>query len=298
MRDRVHAVDHVVDISHLPLRDITETPAGLSIGSLACMQDVADHPIVRDRYELIAQVLLASASVQIRHMGSIGGNLLQRTRCGYFRDPGFPCNKRRPGSGCPARAGENRLHAIFGTSNRCVATHASDLAVALVALEAAVELDGPGGRRTVPIGEFYRMPGDTPHIETILAPRELIVAIHVPRGPWHRNAHYLKLRDRASFDFALVSAAVALHCEGGTIVSARIAAGGVGTMPWRLPEVELALRGGPMSTEAYRAAAALAAKDARSLAQNGFKIALIQRVLVRALEAAAQKGQAPAESGA
>jgi xanthine dehydrogenase YagS FAD-binding subunit len=297
-RDRLRAVDHVVDINHLPMQDISETPRGLSIGSLARMQDVADHPVVRDGYGIIAEAVLTSASAQIRHMASIGGNLLQRTRCGYFRDPGFPCNKRLPGSGCPARTGENRLHAILGTSEACVATHASDLAVALVALDAAVELDGPGGRRTVPIGGFYRLPGDTPHIETLLDRGELIVAVHVPRGAWNRNAHYLKLRDRASFDFALVAAAVALHCEGGTIVTARIAAGGVGTIPWRLPAVEQALRERPMSTETYRAAALRAAEDARPLAQNGFKVELLRRAIVRALDIAGRKGQATAERGA
>lgn len=298
MRDRVRSVDQVVDIGHLPLQEVTETPLRLSIGSLARMQDVADHPVVRDRYGIIAEALLASASLQIRHMGSIGGNLLQRTRCGYFRDPGFPCNKRKPESGCPARTGENRLHAIFGTSGNCVATHASDLAVALVALDAAVELDGPGGRRTVPFGQFYRLPGDAPHVETVMVPGELIVAVHVPGGPWNRNAHYLKLRDRASFDFALVSAAVALECEGGTIVTARVAVGGVGTIPWRLPAVEQALMDRPMSTEVYQRAAARAADDARPLAQNGFKVELMRRALVRALEIAGQKGEGRAESGA
>ena len=199
------------------------------------MSDVAAHPAVRAHWPVIAQALLASASPQVRNMGTIGGNLLQRTRCGYFRDTGFACNKREPGSGCPAIAGENRRLAILGGSDHCIATHASDLAVALIALDAVVELRRSGGAgRRQPIADFYRLPGDTPHIETALEPGEMIAAVVVPVSATARNSHYLKVRDRASFEFALVSAAVALEIRDGTVQRrSGIAAGGVGTRPWR-----------------------------------------------------------------
>jgi xanthine dehydrogenase YagS FAD-binding subunit len=284
LKNGQRSASHLIDINALPWREIAEQRSCLRIGSLARLQDVANHPIVRRAYPVISQALLASGSVQIRNMASIGGNLLQSTRCGYFRDSGFPCNKRRPGSGCPARDGENRTHAIFGVSDHCVASHASDLAVALVALDAELELCGPDGRRSVPIGEFYRVPGDTPDRETVLNQGELVEAISVPKGPHTSRSDYLKLRDRASFEFSLMSVAVAAHVEDGVIRALRIAMGGVGTVPWRLPAVEQALQNAPANPKSYRFAAAEAARGARPLHHNAFKVGLMQRMLVRALE--------------
>jgi xanthine dehydrogenase YagS FAD-binding subunit len=216
-------------------------------------------------------------------MATIGGNLLQRTRCTYFRDTGSPCNKRAPGSGCGAIGGENRMNAILGASDQCVATHASDLAVALVALDAIVEISGPQGTRNVPLADFHLLPGTTPQVETQLAPGELITAVSVPASAWARRSAYLKVRDRASFEFALASAAVALAVEGGTIRVARVAVGGVGTKPWRLPQVEQALIGAQARPDIFRAAAAKAADGARPLSRNAFKLPLVQRTVERAL---------------
>ncbi len=248
------------------------------------MSDVAAHPEVRAGWPAIAQALEASASPQVRNMGTIGGNLLQRTRCGYFRDTGFACNKREPGSGCPAIAGESRMLAILGGSDRCIATHASDLAVALTALDAVVELRGPGGTREVPLTEFYRLPAETPEVETIMRPGELITAVSVPADAAARNSHYLKLRDRASFEFALVSVAVALEVQDGTLRTVRLAAGGVGTRPWRLPEGEAALRGQAAGDAAFRQAAGHASDGAHPTRQNGFKQILLQRAVLRSLQ--------------
>src|SRR5207245_682394 len=228
--------------------------------------------------------LLNSASPRVRNQATMGGNLLQRTRCPYFRDVGYgACNKRAPGSGCAAIAGENRWHAVFGTSSNCIAAHASDLAVALVALDAAVELRAPQGRRTVPLNELYRLPADTPHIETVLEPGEVITAITVPASPAARRSHYLKVRDRASFEFALVSAAVALDIDTAVIRQARVAVGGVGTKPWRLPAVEHALVGHRVDDELFHAAAARAADGAEPRRHNAFKVELLKRTVERAL---------------
>jgi xanthine dehydrogenase YagS FAD-binding subunit len=217
----------------------------------------------------------------------MGGNLLQRTRCPYFRDVGYAaCNKRAPGSGCAAIGGENRWHAVLGTSESCIAANPSDLAVALIALDASVEVQGANGQRTVPLIEFHRLPGDTPHIETVLEPGEVITAIAVPASPTARRSHYLKVRDRASFEFAVVSAAVALEVDGCRIRQARVALGGVGTKPWRVPRVEAALAGAGLDPAALRSAAALAAEGAQGRGHNNFKIELIQRAIVRALETA------------
>jgi len=225
--------------------------------------------------------------MQVRNMATVGGNLLQRTRCPYFRDAMFPCNKRVPGSGCPAIAGDHRTHAVFGGSDRCVAAHASDLAVALVALDAVLELHGSEGPRRVPLRAFYRLPGETPEHETVLGPGELIVAVDIPGGPHTARSHFLKVRDRASFEFALVSAAVALHVDGGVVRAAGVAAGGAGTVPWHLPAVEAALVGAPATAESYRAAGARASLGARPLLDNAFKVELCSRAVVRALETAA-----------
>ncbi len=284
MKDDVAAPSRVVDIEVGAVGDaVTATPAGLRIGAAAKMSDVAAHPAVASDYPVVAQALLASASPQVRNMASIGGNLLQRTRCGYFRDTGFPCNKRVPGSGCPAIAGENRMHAILGGSAQCVATNASDLAVALVAMGAMLDLDGPQGRRQVPLVEFHLLPGDTPQRETVLRPGELIVAVVLPATAWLRRSAYLKVRDRATFEWAVVSAAVALDVEAGRIRDARVALGGVGTKPWRSPAAEAALRGQPAEQASFAAAAQVAVQGAKPLRENGFKVVLAQRAMVRAL---------------
>ncbi|HEX5118178.1 MAG TPA: xanthine dehydrogenase family protein subunit M [Pseudonocardiaceae bacterium] len=269
----------VLDINDLPLRGI-DTTDGLRIGALERMSDVADHHGV---YPMISRALLASASQQLRNMASIGGNLLQRTRCTYFRDTAVPCNKRVPGSGCPAITGSNRLHAVLGTSDSCVATHASDVAVALRALDAEVRLVSATGERTVPLAEFYRLPGDTPDVENDLLPGELITEVVVPRLDWAARSTYVKVRDRQSYEFALCSAAVALDVRDGQAVDARVAVGGVATVPWRLTEVEAALRGAPTTVAAFEEAASVAADGARPLSTNGFKLSLLRRTIVRAL---------------
>lgn len=271
--------ERVLYINDLPLRGI-DTADGLRIGALERMADVAAHPGV---YPAISRALLSSASQQIRNMASIGGNLLQRTRCTYFRDTAMPCNKREPGSGCPAISGSNRTHAILGTSDHCVATHASDLAVALVALDAEVRLTGPDGSRTVRLADLYRLPGDTPEVETGLRPGELITEVVVPRLDWAARSTYVKVRDRQSYEFALCSAAVALDVRDGRIADARVAAGGVATVPWRLTAVEDALRGAAATRASFEAAAAVAADGARPLAANAFKASLLKRTVVRAL---------------
>ena len=279
MKLNVMTPHHVLDINGLPLRGI-DTSDGLRFGALERMSDIAAHP---DVHPVISRALLASASQQLRNMASIGGNLLQRTRCGYFRDIATPCNKREPGSGCPAVTGANRMHAVLGTSESCVATHASDVAVALVALAAEVVLTGPDGTRTVALADFYRLPGETPEVENDLRPGELITEVVVPRLDWARRSTYVKVRDRASYEFALCSAAVALDVQDSRVVDARVAVGGVATVPWRLTAVEAALRGAPATEESFEAAAAVAADGAKPLTGNGFKVSLLKRTVVRAL---------------
>ncbi len=287
MKDNVEAPTRLVDLEHVGLTGIHSDSKGLRLEAMARMSDVASHPAVRGRWPVISEALLASASPQVRNMGTVGGNLLQRTRCGYFRDTGFNCNKRTPGTGCPAIKGESRMLALLGVSDHCIASHASDLAVALMALDATIELRGANGvRRQVPMAEFYRLPGDTPHIETVLAPGEMIEAITVPDSAAARNSHYLKVRDRASFEFALVSAAVALDSDAGTVREIRVAAGGVGARPWRLPEVEAALRGATLTDGALREASARAGVGARPTEQNQFKLTLLRRTVLRALQSA------------
>ncbi|MFD7509868.1 FAD binding domain-containing protein [Streptomyces sp. NPDC059853] len=283
MKLEVMSPDHVVDINRLPLDGISSDHEGLHIGALERMSDVAAAPAVRRHYPMVAQALELSASAQLRNMASIGGNLLQRTRCSYFRDVTTPCNKREPGSGCSALEGVNRGHAVLGTSDACIATHPSDLAVPLVALSTTVHLASARGTRTVPLETFYTLPGDTPEVENVLRPNELITGITVPRSPWAAHSRYLKIRDRQSYEFALTSAAVALQLRGRTIVNARIAAGGVGTRPWRLTAVERALTGRPATPATFEAAVAGAADGARPREHNRFKPALLRRTLVRAL---------------
>src|SRR5881397_39513 len=287
LQEHVRRPERLVSLAGLLDNRIDVCPQGLRIGAAATMAEVAAHPGVVEQFPLISEALLNSASPQVRNQATMGGNLLQRTRCPYFRDIGYgACNKRAPGSGCAAIGGENRWHAVLGTSENCIAANASDVAVALVALDAAVEVRGADGRRTVPLIDFHRLPGATPHIETVLQPGEVIAAITVPANPAGRRSHYLKVRDRASFEFAVVSTAVALDMEGGRIRQARVALGGVGTKPWRVPRVEAALAGAGLDPAALRTAAALAAEGAQGRGHNDFKIELMQRAIVRAVETA------------
>jgi xanthine dehydrogenase YagS FAD-binding subunit len=284
MKSNIEHHSLLVDLNKLSLLGIENVATGLRIGALERMSDVGEHPQVVQNYPAISESLLASASPQLRNMASMGGNLLQRTRCGYFRDVAFPCNKRVPGSGCPAQDGDNRNLAILGTSEACIATHASDLCVALVALEAKLTIENAKGQsRSVLLADFYKLPGKTPHIENQLQPGDIITAINVPAAAHARKSHYLKVRDRASYAYALVSAAVGLDVQGGTIRSARVALGGVGTVPWRVPAVEKALVGKAPMEENFRAAAALAVRDAAPREHNKFKVELAQRTIVRAL---------------
>src|SRR3954468_8462980 len=264
LQEYVRQPEQLVSLAGLLDDRIEAGPQGLRLGAAATMAEVAAHPAVIEQFPVLSEALLNSASPQVRNRATMGGNLLQRTRCPYFRDVGYAaCNKRAPGSGCAAIDGENRWYAVLGTSDNCIAANPSDLAVALVALDAAVEVRGPGGQRTVPLADFHRLPGDTPHIETVLEPGEVMAAITVPANPAAQRSHYLKVRDRASFEFAVVSAAVALDIDGGRIRQARVALGGVGVKPWRVPRVEVALLGGSRDPTALRRAAALAAEGAQ-----------------------------------
>ncbi|KXF75789.1 FAD-binding molybdopterin dehydrogenase [Paramesorhizobium deserti] len=286
MRDEVERPERLVDINALPLSDIRADGEDLVIGALARMSDVATHPEVGRLQPIIAESLIEGASPQLRNMASMGGNLLQRCRCPYFRMLDAACNKRDPGSGCAAIDGLNAGNAILGTSDHCVATHPSDVAVALVALGATMRVRGSDGERSFAVEDLFRLPGDTPHLEHTLTPGELILDIRVPGGPYGRRARYLKVRDRASYEFALVSAAVALDVEEGLIRSSRIAVGGVGTKPWRLRACETALAGKPADRSSFEAAARLATEGVRPLSHNHYKAELLPRTIVRALEMA------------
>ncbi|MDT7756612.1 MAG: xanthine dehydrogenase YagS FAD-binding subunit [Mycobacterium sp.] len=283
MRETVERPDAVVDINALPYRTIDLDGGALRVGSLVRMSDLAADARVRREFPVIAQALELSASAQLRNMASIGGNLMQRPRCLYFRDVSANCNRRAPGTGCSALGGLNRTHAILGTSDQCVATHPSDLAVALVALDAVVLTRDSAADRRIPVARFFRLPGQTPDRENELRPGELIVGVEVPTGPELRRSGYLKVRDRQSYEFALTSAAVALDITGGMVRAARVAVGGVATVPWRLPEVERALVGRAATPELWHAAAARAADGAKPLSDNGFKIELVRRVVARQL---------------
>jgi xanthine dehydrogenase YagS FAD-binding subunit len=290
MKDHAALPERLLDINHLPglARIEPRRDGGLHIGALAHMSDVAADMEVRRRFPVIAESLLFAASGQLRNMATIGGNIMQRTRCAYFRDEDdLPCNKRRPGSGCSARHGLNRNHAIFGWSEACVATHPSDLAVALAALDAAVVVRGPTGQRSIPFADFHRLPGSTPESDNVLDRGDLIVAIDVPPRPEGRASHYLKVRDRQSYEFALVSVAAAVASDGGRIRSARLAMGGVAHKPWRLAAAETALRGISFDdTDALTSAIATSFGDARPLAHNAFKVDLAQRAVLHALQTA------------
>ncbi|WP_312271350.1 MULTISPECIES: xanthine dehydrogenase family protein subunit M [Pseudomonas] len=288
MKENVARPDQLVDINALPLREIETTQAGgLHIGALVKNSTVAYHPDVERVYPLLSQAILAGASAQLRNMASTGGNLLQRTRCYYFYDIGTPCNKREPGSGCGALNGQNRIHAVLGHSDQCIAVHPSDMAVALAALEASVHVSGPEGDRVIPMSEFHRLPGDTPHLDTNLGQHELITAVELPPRGFAENYAYVKIRDRASYAFALVSVAAALELNGGNVGTARIALGGVAHKPWRKPEAEALLAGKPATEENFRAAAELLMQGAQGFEHNSFKIELAKRAIVRALSEAA-----------
>ncbi|MCL6750393.1 xanthine dehydrogenase family protein subunit M [Nostoc sp. CCCryo 231-06] len=281
MKDRVQTANILIDINSLPLADIEFKTTEISIGAVSRMTDVAFHPKIQECYPVISQALLQSASPQLRNMATVGGNLLQRVRCGYFRDPVFPCNKRTPGIGCSAITGYNRMHAIFGASEHCIAVHPSDLAVALTALDAVICIQGAEKERRISIHDFYLLPGETPEKETLLQPGELIVAIEVPNSAY--KSHYLKVRDRASYEFALVSVAVAVDVEQDMIKSARIAFGGVAPKPWRAWEAEEFLKGKAINEATFTAAGETAVKEAKPQTHNEFKIELVKRALVRAL---------------
>jgi xanthine dehydrogenase YagS FAD-binding subunit len=284
LREGVFLPEVVVDIGGLPLREIHVDREFTSIGAMVANSEVAWNPAIRAMFPAVAQALLSGAAGQIRNMASTGGNLLQRTRCPYYRDLGAACNKRNPGSGCAALEGFNRSHAILGGSDHCIATHPSDFAVALIALDARVRVTGPGGPREIPLTEFYRLPGDTPERETVLEPGDLIVAVTLPHSEAPRRSCYLKVRDRQSFEFALASAAVAAEISGGVLRNVGIALGGVGTMPWRARTAEQALEGQAPSLALFAAAAGAALADAHPRRHNAFKVPLAKRTLVAALQ--------------
>jgi xanthine dehydrogenase YagS FAD-binding subunit len=285
LKDGIFSPERLVDITRLPLKGITASDTGIRVGATTTMEELAAHPALAGRLPVVREALLASASVQLRNMATIGGNLLQRTRCRYFRDPGVAaCNKRQPGSGCAAVSGVARMHAILGASERCIALHASDLAVALVALDTIVQVQGAAGPRSVPLTGFYREPGDTPEVESVLRHGELITGIEIPLLPDSARSTYLKIRDRASYEFALTSAAVAVVLEDGVIRDARVALGGVGTVPWRARAAEGVLRGAAPSAGTFRAAAEAAIQDPFVLPGTAFKVELAKRTLVRAMQ--------------
>ncbi|MFL5496011.1 MAG: FAD binding domain-containing protein [Gemmatimonadales bacterium] len=291
MKLNVETPSRVIDINHLAETDpvlgrVEGLPGGgLRIGALVRNSDLAWNATVKEQYPVLAQALLAGASGQLRNMATVGGNLMQRTRCYYFRDTAMPCNKREPGTGCSALNGANRMHAVLGASEHCIATHPSDMAVALAALDAVVVVRSPNGERRIPLTEFHLEPGAHPEQETVLRHGELIVTVDVPPLPYGARSHYLKVRDRASYAFALASAAVAMDLRGGIVRQARVALGGVGTKPWRSPEAERVLAGARAGPSAYRAAAEAALRGAVPRRDNRFKIELARRTLVRALTA-------------
>jgi len=287
MKLNVETPDRVLDINRLPLDKIEATPdGGLKIGAMVRNSDLAHHPKLQKDYSVLSQAILNGASAQIRNMATVGGNLLQRTRCVYFRDTAMPCNKREPGSGCPAITGHNRSLAILGTSEHCIATNPSDMCVAMAALEATIHVQGPRGSRAIPFSYFHLLPGDTPHRETVLEAGDLITHVTLPPPIGGSKQLYLKLRDRASYEFALASAAVVLTIASGNITRARIALGGVGTKPWRSPDAERALTGKTANDTTFRQAAEAALRGAKPQSENGFKIELAKRCLTYALRTA------------
>ena len=290
MKMGVERPTQLVDVNRLPFAQIEELPngAGVRIGALARNSDVAEHPLITQRYPVLSQALLAGASPQLRNLATTGGNLLQRTRCYYFYDPAFPqCNKRQPGSGCGALNGFNRIHAILGQSEQCIATNPSDMNVALAALDAVVQVQGAKGTRSIAFADFHRLPGNTPNIDTNLQADELITAVDLPAIPFATRSHYLKVRDRASYAFALVSVAAALDVQNGKIHAARVALGGVAHKPWRAQKAEAALVGQAAGEKTFRAAAEAELAPAKGYKHNSFKIELAKRAIVRALSTVA-----------
>jgi xanthine dehydrogenase YagS FAD-binding subunit len=288
MKEDVERPSRLIDISRLPLKNVEETvDGGLRIGALVPNSDLAYHPLIAQRYPMLASAILAGASAQLRNMASTGGNLLQRTRCSYFYDTATPCNKRERGSGCWALAGLNRMHAILGASEACIATQPSDMCVALAALDATVHVAGPSRTRTIAFSDFHRLPGDTPDRDTNLQPNEIVTAVELPAWGFAANYTYLKIRDRLSYAFALVSVAAALELERDVIKEARLALGGVAHKPWRDPSAEAALRGQAANEATFTRAADVLLRDARGFEHNAFKIGLARRAIVRALMQAA-----------
>jgi xanthine dehydrogenase YagS FAD-binding subunit len=288
MKENVERPQRLIDINGLPLDSIEENAAGgVRIGALVRNADLAAHPLIRERYPLLSSALLAGASPQLRNMATTGGNVMQRTRCYYFYDVATPCNKRHPGSGCGAIGGVNRINAILGASGQCIATHPSDMCVALAALEATVNVIGRDGERQIPFIDFHRLPGDTPHLDNNLARGELITSIDLPSDTYPQHYTYLKIRDRLSYAFALVSVAVALRMEGSRVTQARVALGGVAHKPWRRRDAEQLLEGRRTETAAYRDCASALLAGAHGQGDNDFKIELAQRAIIRALEQAA-----------
>jgi xanthine dehydrogenase YagS FAD-binding subunit len=289
MKEDVERPSRLIDISRLPLKTVDEIAGGgVRIGALVPNSDLAYHPLIARNYPLLASAILAGASQQLRNMASTGGNLLQRTRCAYFYDTATPCNKRKAGTGCSAIGGANRGHAILGASESCIATHPSDMCVALAALDARVHVMGPEGARVVAFNDFHRLPGTTPHIDTNLHPNEIVTAVELPAKGFAANYSYLKIRDRLSYAFALVSIAAALELEGSMVKEARLALGGVAHKPWRDTAAEAALRGQPATPASFARAAELLLRDARGYEHNAFKIDLARRGIVRTLTQAAQ----------
>ncbi|TXN01429.1 xanthine dehydrogenase family protein subunit M [Methylobacterium sp. WL64] len=287
MKYDVEKPGRLIDITRLPLDAIEAHENGLRLGALATNAKVAYDERVTAQYPLLRNAILAGASAQLRNAASTGGNLLQRTRCYYFYDTATPCNKREPGSGCPAIGGVNRIHAIFGASESCIATHPSDMCVALAALEATVRVSGPQGERTIPFADFHRLPGDSPEIDTNLTPGEIVVSVDLPASKFPQHYTYLKLRDRLSYAFALVSVAAGVELDGDTVKTARLALGGVAHKPWRNREAEALLEGKPATRESFQQAADLIVSEAKPQSANGFKIELARRAIVRGLEQAA-----------
>src|SRR3989441_1890362 len=287
MKLNVETPGRVIDVNRLPLDKIEATPdGGLKIGATVRNSDLANHPVVKREYAVLSQALLSGASAQLRNMATTAGNLLQRTRCMYFRDTAMPCNKREPGTGCPAITGSNRMLAILGTSAHCIATNPSDMCVAMAALEATIHVQGPNGARAIPFGDLHLLPGSTPHRETVLEPGDLITHVTLPPPVAGSRQVYLKLRDRASYEFALASAAVVITVAGGTVTRARVALGGVGTKPWRSPEAEAALVGPGANATSFRNAAEAARRGAKPQSGNAVKIELAKRCLTHALRMA------------
>lgn len=287
MKLNVESPDKLMDITGLPLDKIeTTSNGGLKIGALVRNSDLANHPYVKNQYSVLSEAILAGASTQLRNRATTGGNLLQRTRCMYFRDEAFDCNKRKPGSGCPAIEGDHRNLAILGTSEHCVASNPSDMNVALMALDARIEISSAQGTRTVPITEFYALPGDTPHIETVVQPGELITYVYIDPLPVGAHSMYLKLRDRASYEFALASAAVVVQMSGKRVNYVRFAMGGIGTKPWRTKEIEAMIEGHDADLSLFESAANKFLSAAKPLKENAFKVELAKRCLVHSLETA------------